>query len=197
MLIEKKVSKSSRFDVRKIAVIGSLSAITIILSLTPLGFIPIPPINPTIMHIPVIIGAILEGPLVGVMLGFIFGITSLFKAIMQPSIVSFAFYNPLVSVLPRIVIGLTSYYAYDMIKIKSQTLKIGIAAFIGSITNTTLVLSAMYLLYLQRYADALNMNTSQAGKAILGVGFINGLPEAIVTVLVCIPVIQIIKKIRK
>ncbi len=197
MLIEKKVSTASRFATRKIVVIGLLSAITIILSLTPLGFIPIPPINPTIMHIPVIIGAILEGPLVGAMLGLIFGITSLYKAIIQPNIVSFAFINPLVSVLPRVIIGLTSYYVYSILKIKSQTIRIGIAAFIGSITNTALVLSALYLLYLQSYANAFNINTSAASKAILAVGITNGLPEAIVTVLISIPVIQKLKKIRK
>ena len=197
MLIEKKVSTTSRFDTRKIVVIGLLSAITIVLSLTPLGYIPIPPINPTIMHIPVIIGAILEGPLVGVMLGLIFGITSLFKALMQPTLVSFPFINPLVSVLPRIIIGLTSYYAYNIFKFKSQPLRIGITVFIGSITNTIGVLGSIYLIYLQSYAKAINLSTSATSMALLGVGLSNGLPEAIISVLICIPVIQILKKIRK
>lgn len=197
MLIEKKVSTTSRFDVRKIVVIGLLSAITIVLSLTPLGYIPIPPINPTIMHIPVIIGAILEGPLVGVMLGLIFGITSIFKALMQPSIVTFVFLNPLVSVLPRIIIGITSYYVYSILRIKSQPLKIAIATFIGSITNTIGVLGSIYLIYLQSYAKAINLSASATRMALLGVGLSNGLPEAIISVLICIPVIQILKKTRK
>ena len=58
-------------DVRKMAIIGVLAAISIMLSMTPLGFIPIGPTNATIMHIPVIIGAIVEGPLVGITVGFI------------------------------------------------------------------------------------------------------------------------------
>lgn len=49
-----------KVDVRKMAIIGVLAAISIMLSMTPLGFIPIGPTNATIMHIPVIIGAIVE-----------------------------------------------------------------------------------------------------------------------------------------
>lgn len=59
----------SKFSVRQIAMIGMLSAISIFLGLTGLGFIPIPPVKATIMHIPVIIGAIVEGPIVGSLVG--------------------------------------------------------------------------------------------------------------------------------
>ena len=61
------------------AIVGVLSSISIMLSMTPLGFIPLGPLNATIMHIPVIIGAILEGPLVGITVGLIFGATSLLR----------------------------------------------------------------------------------------------------------------------
>lgn len=57
------------------------------------------------MHIPDIIGAIVEGPLVGITVGFIFGATSLLKALTMPTITSFAFINPLVSILPRMLTG--------------------------------------------------------------------------------------------
>lgn len=197
MLIEKKAAASSRLDMRKIVIIGLLSAITVVLSLTPLGFIPIPPINPTIMHIPVIIGAILEGPFVGAMLGLVFGVTSMFKALTQPTIVTFPFLNPLVSVLPRIIIGITSYYSYKILKFKSQSLRIGIGVFVGSITNTVLVLGAIYIIYLDRYASAIGLSTSATGLALLGVIFTNGLPEAVISILICVPVIQMLKKIRK
>jgi uncharacterized membrane protein len=197
MLIEKKIFTASRFDVRKITLIGMLSAISIVLGLTPLGFIPIPPVKATIMHIPVIIGAIIGGPLVGSMVGLIFGIFSIVQAIINPLPTSFVFLNPLVSVLPRVIIGITSYYAYCIFKTKSQILRIGFSAFIGSITNTIGVLGAIYLIYLQSYAKAINLSTTATSIAILGVGFSNGLPEAIISVLICIPVIQIAKKMRK
>ena len=104
--------KRKVLDVRRLTIIGILGAITAILGSTPIGFIPIGPTRATIMHIPVIIGAIMEGPIVGGFVGLIFGLFSIFQAVTAPTPVSFAFINPLVSVLPRILIGVISYYAY-------------------------------------------------------------------------------------
>lgn len=104
--------KSKYLNVRRLTIIGILGAITAVLGSTPIGFIPIGPTRATIMHIPVIIGAIIEGPIVGGFVGLIFGLFSIFQAVTAPTPVSFAFINPLVSVLPRILIGIISYYAY-------------------------------------------------------------------------------------
>jgi len=66
---------------RKIVITGVLGAIAVLLGLTRLGFIPwISGASLTIMHIPAIIGAILEGPIVGLGIGLIFGIFSEIKA---------------------------------------------------------------------------------------------------------------------
>ncbi|MFA9397246.1 MAG: ECF transporter S component [Clostridiaceae bacterium] len=171
---------ANHLTVRKITTIGMLSSISIILGLTPLGLIPIPPINATTMHIPVIIGAILEGPLVGIMVGLIFGIFSMIRAITAPNLLSFIFINPLVAVLPRVLIGLTTYYTYKLLKIKSEKLRIICAAIIGSLTNTIGVLGLIYLLYLEKYAKVYGISQSAARKGILTVALINGLPEAII-----------------
>lgn len=48
---------------RRLVIAAMLGAITVVLSLTPLGLIPLGVINATTMHIPVIIGAIAEGAL--------------------------------------------------------------------------------------------------------------------------------------
>ena len=61
-----------------------LIALLAVLGFTPLGFIMIPPVSITLMHIPVIIGAILLGPLDGAILGGVFGCISLFKAVTTP-----------------------------------------------------------------------------------------------------------------
>lgn len=103
-------------DIRKMTIIGVLGGISIMLGMTPLGFIPIGPTKATIMHIPVIIGAILEGPLVGAFVGLIFGIFSLIQAYTNPTPISFVFFNPIVSILPRILIGIVAYYSYSFIK---------------------------------------------------------------------------------
>ncbi|NCC78852.1 MAG: ECF transporter S component, partial [Clostridia bacterium] len=80
-----KQKRRTTFKTRQLAVVGLLSGISIFLSLTPLGFIPILPINPTIMHVPVIIGAIIEGPMIGAFIGGIFGLSSMLRAFMTPT----------------------------------------------------------------------------------------------------------------
>ena len=57
-----------------------LIAILVVLTFTPLGFIQIPPVAITILHIPVIIGAIAMGPVCGGILGLAFGVLSMLKA---------------------------------------------------------------------------------------------------------------------
>ena len=160
-----------KVDVRKMAIIGVLAAISIMLSMTPLGFIPIGPTNATIMHIPVIIGAIVEGPLVGITVGFIFGATSLLKALTMPTITSFAFINPLVSILPRMLIGVIAYYVF---------VSGWITGVVGSLVNTVGVLGMIYILYGARYAEALGESASAAKTLILTLGATSGIPEAIV-----------------
>ncbi len=169
-------------NVRKMAVIGVLSAISIMLSVLPIGYIPIGPTSATIMHIPVIIGAIVEGPIVGLVIGFIFGMTSLIRAFTVPSIVSFAFMNPIVSILPRILIGLASYYCFkSCVKLTKNNFISGwITGVVGSLVNTIGVLGTIYILYADRYAQAVEQSADMAGKIILGIVLTNGVPEAIV-----------------
>ena len=110
------MKKEKKFNVRSMTIVGVLGAISVVLGMTPLGFIPVGPTRATIMHIPVIIGAIIEGPIVGALVGLIFGMFSIFQAVTNPTPVSFVFLNPLVSVLPRVLIGIITYYVYSGLK---------------------------------------------------------------------------------
>jgi uncharacterized membrane protein len=192
-----KGSYALKFGTRQITIIGMLSAITVVLGATGYGFIPLPICKATIMHIPVIIGAIIEGPIVGVAIGLIFGIFSIIQNLMSPNILSFAFLNPLVSVLPRVLIGLVAYYCYKFTFGKNQILKIGIGAAMGSLTNTVGVLAMIYLIYAPRYAATKGVTVAAAAKLIFGVAFTNGIVEAMLAVMISVPVILAIKKMRK
>lgn len=189
------------FGVRQITTIGMLSSISIILGLTGYGFIPIPPVKATILHVPVIIGAIVEGPVVGAMIGFIFGVFSMVQSVMTPTPLSFAFMNPLVAVLPRILIGLITYYTYKLlsnfVKGKFDSVKIGIAAVLGSLTNTIFVLGMMYVIYSGQVAKALNIKVSTVAKTIAAIGTTNGIPEALVACAITIPISIALKKIKR
>nr|WP_276703192.1 MULTISPECIES: ECF transporter S component [Romboutsia] len=194
-----KLRQKKKTDVRRMAIIGVLSAISIMLSMTPLGFIPIGPTNATIMHIPVIIGAIIEGPVVGITVGFIFGATSLLKALTMPTITSFAFVNPLVSVLPRMLIGIVAYYVYKLtIKFTKNVFVSGwITGVMGSLVNTAVVLGMIYILYGARYAEALGESASAAKTLILTLVATNGIPEAIVGGFVVSAVCVVFNKRKK
>jgi len=94
--------------IRRVVNAGLLLAITLLLAFTRIGFIPAPTPagNATIAHVPAIIGAVLEGPLVGLIVGLGFG----FASFMQATIPMFK--DPLVAVLPRLFIGVTAAYTY-------------------------------------------------------------------------------------
>ncbi len=54
---------------RHLVLTGLMLALTLILTFTPLGFIQVPPISITIMHLPVIIAGIIAGPVSGFFVG--------------------------------------------------------------------------------------------------------------------------------
>ena len=194
-----------RAKTKRLVTISLLSGISFVLGFTPLGFIPIPPANATTMHIPVIIGAILEGPIAGMVIGLIFGVSSIIQALLRPNILSFAFVNPLVSVLPRILIGLVSYYSYRLVfelfssnkeKVSKwrDSVSIGVSAALGTLTNTAGVLGMMYLLFADRIATAMGVAREAVGGVVLAIGLTNGIPEIIIAILITVGVIRAVKK---
>lgn len=196
-MINNNSIKLRRIKTSELTTIGMLSAVCVVLGLTGYGFIPLPGAKATIMHIPVIIGSIIGGPIVGMTIGLIFGVFSIIQNITAPNLLSFAFINPLVSVLPRVLIGLTSYYVYKLSFGKNDSLRIGLATVIGSLTNTFGVLTMVYILYAAKFAVSKGIDPSIAAKTIYGIAIINGVPEAIIATVITIPVILAIKKIKR
>ena len=68
-------------------------AVMMVMTVVPvLGYIPLGFMNATIIHIPVLVGAILLGPKKGAALGFFFGLTSMWKnTALMPNLTSFVF----------------------------------------------------------------------------------------------------------
>ncbi|NLC77577.1 MAG: ECF transporter S component [Clostridia bacterium] len=162
---------------RQIVIAGILGAIALLLGSTPLGFIPVPTPagHATIMHIPAIIGAVIEGPVVGALIGLIFGIYSL----MRGGAVMFA--DPIVAVIPRVLIGIVAYYAYLPFK-RNLFLASAVAAVAGTLTNTIGVLG---LAYLRGYFPT----WESAGAVAL----LHGTPEVVVAALLVVLLIKPLK----
>lgn len=101
-----------KINTRQIVVAGLLGGLSYVMAITPwLGFIPVPTPagSATTMHIPAILGGILEGPVVGAFVGFIFGLSSFLRSTTP------LFKDPLIAFGPRILIGVMAYYAYVLI----------------------------------------------------------------------------------
>ena len=115
-------------SIRSMVLLAMFTAIIILMAFTPIGYIDLPIIKATLIHVPVIVGAVLMGPKKGAFLGFVFGLTSLIKNTIMPSALSFAF-SPLIPVpgldkgslwalvicfIPRILVGVTPWLIYKL-----------------------------------------------------------------------------------
>jgi uncharacterized membrane protein len=187
--------RSAFINTRQLAIVGLLSGVSILLAITPLGFIPVPPISATIMHVPVIIGAILEGPMVGMLIGGIFGFTSFVRSFTTPTPTSFIFWNPIISIGVRILIGFVAAYVYKLLR--HSKVSVVVSAVAGSLTNTIGVLGLVYIFYLSRYADVLGISREAATAGILGVVMTNGVLEAVIASLITLAVVTAVRKTRK
>lgn len=126
-----KDKKKKSFTTHRIVMAGMLGAICVVLGVTGLGMIPIPNLTgrATILHVPVIIAGILEGPLVGGLTGLIFGIYSF----LTPTGAIPA--DPVVRILPRVLLGIVAAYSYKLCG-RHHQLGAAIAGILGSATNT-------------------------------------------------------------
>lgn len=170
---------------RKIVLTGVLGAISIVLGLTRLGFIPwFSGASLTVMHIPVIIGAILEGPVVGAAIGLIFGMFSMLQAAIAPTgPTDVWFTNPLLAVVPRLFIGPAAYYVWKALS-RWPAAALILAGIAGSLTNTVLVLGVIGLL---RYLPWV---------ILPGIVAVNGLPEAAASALLTLAVVAAWRQMR-
>ncbi|MFA6627199.1 MAG: ECF transporter S component, partial [Bacilli bacterium] len=121
--------------IRKLVFASELIAIILFLSFVPnpltgmaFGYIPLSPlVVMTIIHIPVIIGAIVLGKKYGLILGTVFGLGSLVQAaiLLGPNA---PFTNPLLSVLPRMFLGYISavYFQWFVTKFRSKNFATGL-----------------------------------------------------------------------
>ena len=182
-------SKQPYLTTRRITTIALLGAISAVLGLTPLGFLQVGIISVTFMHIPVIIAAILEGPIAGGIVGLIFGISSIISN--MPKVTGPIFLNPMVSVVPRVLIGIISAYVYKWTK------NTAITAAAGTATNTIGVLSAIYFMAAQQFANIKGVTPDVVGKILLGTAATNGIAEIVVAIILVPAIIKGVNMMKK
>ncbi len=171
-----------------------LAGICIMLTLTGLGFIQTPLIRLTFVHLPVILAVLLVGKKEGIILGLIFGLCSLYSNITAPGITSPFFYNPLVSIFPRLMIPIMMIWVGSMMKNAKVTTKTFVTSMVGSLTNTVFVLGMMYILYAKEYALALNISEGGVLGALITIVLTNGVGEALLVSIVSLGVVKAMRK---
>jgi uncharacterized membrane protein len=170
---------------RKVVIAGVLGAISALLGWTRLGFIPwFSGASLTIMHVPVIIGAVLEGPWVGGAIGLIFGAFSMLQAAIAPQgPTDVWFTNPLLAVVPRLFIGPVAWLVYRGLR-RWPVPALVTSGVVGSLTNTAFVLGMIGLLGHLPWA------------ALPAIALANGVPEAVGSALIVLAVVAAWRQIR-
>lgn len=202
---------TKKHDTRYMVSVGLMAAIVIVLANTPLGMIQLPIVKATTVHIPVIIGAILLGPMAGAILGGVFGVCSLISNTMAPTLLSFAF-SPFmsttgipgaikaiwVSIGCRILIGVAAGWLWRLFKkIKlNQVVALAITGFVGSMVNTVAVMGSIYILFAQQYAEAKDVAVTAVWGLVMGTVTASGIPEAIAAAVIVAVVAKVLLKSR-
>ena len=182
-----------------ITLTGMFAAIIFMLMYFNIGFLPLPFMRPTILHIPVIVGALIMGPKYGAVLGFMFGLASMTFATYNPGATSFIF-SPfinlpgtdsgsmlalLVAFVPRILVGIVPWYVFvglrKLLSPKREIINFTITGIVGSMTNTLLVLHFIFIFFGDSW-NAARPHPAPADAiyaAIWGLVASTGIPEAV------------------
>ena len=183
-----------RQSIQRITRLGILMGLIILMTFIPnIGYIQTGLFSITTIHIPVLIGAALMGPIGGLVLGLTWGLTSYFYALTLGTIEAMIFLNPMVSIVPRVLVGLIVSYttmALDKVNMK-EVLKYGLVAGIGTLSNTVLVLSSIFI-----SASEGVLSFNQAFSTIITIIIsTNGSLELFAAVIIVPAVVKAIRKI--
>lgn len=208
--------KKKHLDTRYLVSLAMMCAVLLVLGMTGIGFIQLPVIKATTMHIPVILGAILLGPGTGAVLGGVFGLCSIWANTTAPGLLSFAF-SPFmtteglpgvlkslwIALVCRILLGVLAGWFWKLFKkvLKKDYVALPVTAALASVCHTILVMGSIYVLLAQQYADAKNVAASAVFDLVLGTIVASGIPEAIAAAILVTGIgkalLNISKRIKK
>ena len=185
--------KTRKRDTRWLVLLALFVAIEIFLNVTGIGLIPLPLIKASTLHIPVIIGAVLMGPLAGGILGGVFGLCSIWSNSTAPGLLSFAF-SPFLATSAagavktiwiafgcRVLIGVVAGWLWIILKKLrvNDLVALPVVGAAGALTNTGLVMTSIYLLLSPEFAAAKNIAMEAVLGGVMAIVAANGVPEAI------------------
>lgn len=193
---------------QKIAINGILISLMILFTFS----LSIPGLPISIAFLPLIVlvvGSIMQGFGTALLLGFVFGLFSMVNSYISPSPLAPIFQNPLISILPRVFIGVLGLCVFKVVEkvlnvinkkakkpLNDRVCKIISSAFCSAFTvffNTLLVLSMIWILFA---GDNIN-GTVISKEFIFGLITLNFLLEIVVTTLIAPPIVYAVDKFLK
>lgn len=166
-----------------------LTAIIFVMAFTPLGYFKTGGLSITLLSVPVIIGAIVMGPMTGAVLGLAFGVTSLIQCFgLEPFGTALMGINPVGTILtclvPRVIMGFLTGVVFAALSRmdKKKLLSFAATSFLGALFNTLFFMTFLVLFFyktdfIQKIVTG--MGTSSAFSFALAFVGINGLIEAV------------------
>lgn len=184
-------------NVKEITFNAMFIAIVAIMALIPnLGIIQVGALSITVLHIPVIVAGIALGTRSALIVSTAFGLSTMFVA-MTRALTPFdaLFANPVLSVFPRLLFGLSIAIVWNLLKSMKwdKNISISITAFVSSVLHSIFVLGTLYF-FLDPSGDLL----SQIGQWFIFVFttvIVNVLIEAVTAAVLVIPLVHIIWRI--
>lgn len=176
---------------RRFTQLSILIALILIMGFTPLGYLKVGLVEISFLTIPVVIGAIVLGPLSGAILGGVFGITSFIQCFgMSAFGAQLLEINPILTailcIIPRVLMGYLAGLIFVAIKKidKHKLVSYAAASLSGALLNTILFVGGLVLLFgNSEYIGSMigGRNVLAFGAAFVG---INGIVEAIAATIV-------------
>ena len=199
--------KSSKINVTYLVELAVLIAIILIMAFTPIGYIKTLGLEITLIVVPVCVGAVTLGPLAGLILGTVFGLSSFIQCFGFSAFgAALLSINPvlafIVCVPTRMLMGWLTGVIFKALRKTphGKTIATPLACLIGPILNTVFFMSTLCICfyntdYIQGFVSDLGA-TNVLLFIVLFVG-INGLVEAIASFVVgtaiSIPIAKIVK----
>lgn len=188
-------------QIRSLVFASMIIAIIAVLTFTQWGFINLGTFAfITIIHIPVLIGAIVLGPKYGALFGAVFGISSLILASMLLGI-NAPFTNPLLSVLPRILFGWIIYYIWFFFKrfVKKDVWTITLTMITSTFLHSLVVIFLLYVIGKSGFYFTAAENPFTTNQNIIafliGIFSLNSLIEIALSILIGTPVSMALMKV--
>lgn len=179
----------TKFSVTKMVQLGVLTAIILLMSFTPLGYLRTGTVEITLIGIPVAVGAIVLGAKSGAFLGTVFGLTSFIQCFGISAFgTALCQINPFLTfilcLVPRILCGILPAFIFKALSKfdKTKLISYAVASLSTALINTIFFVGGLLLFFWKTdFIQGLNSDGKNVMAFMIAFIGINGLIEAIAT----------------